>query len=234
MSRARRGVFITGTDTEVGKTVVATALVRALAQAGLNVAVMKPVAAGAEATSEGLRNEDATALMEAANTSNVYRLVNPYCLELPASPHIAAAKAGISVEIPKITSAYEQLAGAADLVVVEGAGGWYAPLNNTQTMADLAAALGLPVLMVVGLRLGCLNHALLTARSVEAEGLTLAGWFANHVQPAFPHAADNIATLESRLNAPLLQSIPFERETRRPRVTVAQIAVERIKEVCGL
>jgi dethiobiotin synthetase len=200
----------------------------------LKVAVMKPVAAGAELTPEGLRNEDATALMEAANTSNVYRLVNPYCLELPASPHIAAAKVGISVEIAQIMSACEQLASSADLVVVEGAGGWYAPLNDSQTMADLAATLGLPVLMVVGLRLGCLNHALLTARAVEADGLKLAGWFANHVQPAFAHAEENIATLESRLDAPLLQSIAFEGQAARPRITLAQIAVGRIKEVCGL
>jgi dethiobiotin synthetase len=234
VSSGRRGVFITGTDTEVGKTVVATALVRALVRSGLKVAVMKPVAAGAELTPDGLRNEDATALMEAANTSNVYRLVNPYCLEIPASPHIAAAKAGISVEIGEIVSACDQLASSADLVVVEGAGGWYAPLNDRHTMADLAAALGLPVLMVVGLRLGCINHALLTARAVEAEGLKLAGWFANHLQPAFAYAAENIATLESRLDAPLLQSIDFEPAAARPRPTVTQIAVERIKEACGL
>jgi dethiobiotin synthetase len=234
MSPRPRGVFVTGTDTEVGKTVVATALVRTLVGAGLKVAVMKPVAAGAAATPEGPRNEDAVALMEAANASNVYSLVNPYCLEIPASPHIAAAKAGISLEFPRIAFAFETLAQTADLVVVEGAGGWYAPINHTQTMADLASALGLPVLLVVGLRLGCLNHALLTARAVEAQGLPLAGWFANHVEPAFEHSEENVATLESRLGAPLLGSIAFQPREALLRTTLSQIPVARIKEVCGL
>jgi dethiobiotin synthetase len=234
MNTRRRGVFVTGTDTEVGKTVVATALIRSLVAAGLKVAVMKPIAAGAVATPEGLRNEDALALMGAANTSNVYSLVNPYCFEIPTSPHIAAAKAGISVELPRIVSAFEQLADTADLVVVEGAGGWYAPLNDAQTMADLAVALDLPVLMVVGLRLGCLNHALLTAQAVEARGLPLAGWFANHVEPAFEHAAENIATLEARLGAPLLDRIAFQPRGTLQRATLSQIPVAHIKEVCGL
>jgi dethiobiotin synthetase len=229
-----RGVFITGTDTEVGKTVVAAALVRTLVQAGLKVAVMKPVAAGSEVTPEGPRNADAVALMEAANVPNVYELVNPYCLELPASPHIAATKAGIAVEIPTIVAAFEQLATTADLVVVEGAGGWDVPLSETGTMADLAAALDLPVLLVVGLRLGCLNHALLTSRAVEASGLQLAGWFANHVQPAFEHAAENIATLESRLRAPLLGSLAYQPHAALSRATLSRIPVARIKEVCGL
>lgn len=234
MSAAGRGVFITGTDTEVGKTVVAAALVRALVEAGLKVAPMKPVAAGAAVTPEGPRNADALALMAAANTRNVYRAVNPYCLELAASPHIAAAKAGISVEVTTILSAFAELAATADLVVVEGAGGWYAPLNPTQTMADLASALNLPVLLVVGLRLGCLNHALLTAEAVRAKGLTLAGWVANHVQPAFEHAEENIATLEARLGAPLLSRIPYQPHDAPARATLGGITVARIKEVCGL
>lgn len=229
-----RGIFITGTDTEVGKTVVAVAVVRALVKAGLKVAVMKPVAAGAEVTPEGLRNEDALALMAAANVPYPYELVNPYCLEMPASPHIASAKAGISIEFRSIRAAYEKLSASADVVVVEGAGGWYVPLNGTQTMADLAATLNLPVLLVVGLRLGCLNHATLTARAVETDGLPLVGWFANHVQPRFEHAEENVASLKSRLRAPLLETIPYHPEAARARASLTPAAVERLKEVCRL
>jgi len=195
---------------------------------------MKPVAAGAEVTPEGLRNDDASALMKAANTSNVYPLVNPYCFEMPASPHIAAAKAGIRVEPARIIAAFEELAASSDLVVVEGAGGWYAPVSEAHTMADLAVALGLPVLLVVGLRLGCLNHALLTARAVEASGLSLAGWFANRVEPAFEHSDENIATLESRLPAPLLGTLAFQPHAELCRAALSQIPVARIKEVCRL
>lgn len=229
-----RGIFITGTDTEVGKTVVAVAVVRALVQAGLRVAVMKPVAAGAELTPKGLRNEDALALMETANVPNAYELVNPYCLEMPASPHIAAAKAGIGIELGDIRAAYEKLSASADVVIVEGAGGWYVPLNGTQTMADLAATLSLPVLLVVGLRLGCLNHATLTARAIQSDGLHLAGWFANHVQPGFEHAEENVASLRSRLRAPLLESIPYHSEAARARAVLTPSAVERLKEGCRL
>lgn len=234
MNAGRRGVFITGTDTEVGKTVVATALVRSLVAAGLKIAVMKPVAAGAEETPEGPRNADALALIEAANAANVYPLVNPYCLDLPASPHIAAAKAGISVEIERIATAFDELAGSADLVVVEGAGGWYAPVSETRTMVDIAKILDLPVLLVVGLRLGCLNHALLTAQAVKASGLRLAGWFANPVQRSFEHAAENIAALEARLDAPLLAILDFQPDAVARRASFGAIAVARIKEVCGL
>lgn len=207
-----RGVFIAGTDTGVGKTRVTAGLVRALVRDGLSVAVMKPVAAGADPTPDGLRNTDALELIGAANVAAPYIRVNPVCLPLPASPHIAARSAGIRIDPGEIHAHYLELARApgVSLVAVEGAGGWLAPISETGTMADIARALGLPVLLVVGLRLGCLSHALLTAQAIEAAGLPLAGWIANHVQPHFEHADENIALLAARLPAPLLDSVAFD------------------------
>ncbi|MEJ1966131.1 MAG: dethiobiotin synthase [Gammaproteobacteria bacterium] len=234
MTARTRGVFITGTDTEVGKTFVATALVRSLAAAGHRVAVMKPVAAGADATPEGLRNADALALIAAANVPASYETVNPYCLPLPASPHIAAAKSGIRIEIAPIVHAFEELARGSDLVVAEGAGGWHAPLNETETMANLAAALDLPVILVVGLRLGCINHALLTAQAIEAQGLWMAGWVGNYLSPHFEHASENIAALEARIEAPLLEIVPFQHTPAATPALFSRIAVARLKEVLRL
>ena len=209
MQRGPRGVFITGTDTGVGKTFVTTALVRALVRSGMRVSVMKPVAAGAELTRDGLRNADALALMAAANVESGYETVNPFCFPLPASPHIAAASAGIAVDRAVIRRRFEELAALSDIVVVEGAGGWLAPISDTETMADIAVMLDVTMLEVVGLRLGCLSHALLTAHGIESKGLQLAGWIANHLQPHFEHADENIAALEKRLPAPLLEVVPF-------------------------
>jgi dethiobiotin synthetase len=232
-----RGVFVTGTDTEVGKTVVATAMVRSLVQAGHRIAGMKPIAAGVDATPTGPQNPDAAALKAAANVTAPYDLVNPYCLKLPASPHIAAENEGISIKLAPIVQAFGQLTRTSDLVVVEGAGGWHAPINESETMADVAAALDVPVILVVGLRLGCLNHALLTAQAIEARGLTCAGWIGNHVQPSFAHADENITTLQARLPAPLLDVVPFQvpRGTAPAAApTLSRIAVARIKEVLRL
>lgn len=215
-----KGVFITGTDTAVGKTRVAIALVRALVREGLRVGVMKPVAAGAEATPAGLRNDDALALIEAANISVAYEIVNPYCAKLPASPHIALAQGDIIVDLAAIRSHLDFLAAQADVVIVEGAGGWHAPLSETLTMADVANTLELPVLLVVGLRLGCLNHALLTTEAIERSDVELAGWVANHVQPRFEHAPQNIATLQRRLRAPLVETVPFNAHGFDSRVAV--------------
>jgi dethiobiotin synthetase len=201
-----RGVFVAGTDTGVGKTLIATAMVRALVREGMRIAVMKPVAAGAEMTPEGLRNADALALALAANVARPYAQVNPFCLPLAASPHIAALNAGIRIDIAAIVRATEH---DGQVLVVEGAGGWLAPISESETMADVARALELPVILVVGLRLGCLNHALLTAASIASSNLPLAGWIANHMQPDFAHAAENIAFLEQRLDAPLLESVAF-------------------------
>jgi dethiobiotin synthetase len=199
-----RGFFVAGTDTEIGKTHATVFLIRALAGAGLKVVGMKPVAAGAEPTERGLRNADALVLAASANVAADYALVNPYCLSAPVSPHIAAELAGIRIEISSIVQCFRKLATLADYVLVEGAGGWLAPIGERESMADVASALGLPVILVVGLRLGCLNHALLSARAIEASGLRLTGWIANHVDPRYERLQENLSTLERLLGrAPL-------------------------------
>jgi dethiobiotin synthetase len=205
-----RGVFVTGTDTGVGKTVIACALVRALREEGARVAVMKPVASGSFHTTEGLRNADALALIEAAGRTSreVYEAVNPYCFEPPVSPHIAAKEAGINVDVSKIRDIFDRLAAGADWVVVEGAGGWLAPINERETMADLAQALALPALIVVGLKLGCLNHAQLTRLAVDSRGVPLAGWVASGVDPQMSHAEANLDSLERLLGEPPLAVVP--------------------------
>jgi dethiobiotin synthetase len=204
-----KGLFITGTDTGVGKTVVAAALTRALVAEGHRVAVMKPVASGSERTAEGLRNEDALALMAASNVPAPYDLVNPYCFEPAISPHIAAEDVGITVDTAIIRRNFDTLAAAADVVIVEGAGGWLAPISRTASIKDIATALGLPVLVVVGIRLGCINHARLTKLAIEElHGATLAGWVANTIDPAMPRQKENLETLTRHLGAPPLAIIP--------------------------
>jgi len=201
--------FVTGTDTGVGKTLISAALTRALVARGLRVAVMKPVASGSGPTAEGPRNSDALTLMAAANVPAPYEVVNPYCFLPPISPHIAAREAGVSIDLTLLRSRFDSLALASDCVVVEGAGGWLAPISDTASMADLAAALSLPVLLVVGLRLGCLNHALLTRDSVATRGAAFAGWIANAIDPHFDRPEENLATLSTRLGAPPLARVPF-------------------------
>jgi len=203
------GLFITGTDTEVGKTVVARILVRSLVATGARVAVMKPVAAGSALTADGLRNEDALGLIADSNVTMPYDTVNPYCLAAPIAPHLAAREAGINIELSRIRSAFTQLRAAADHVIVEGAGGWLAPLNERQFIADLAVALELPVLLVVGLRLGCLNHALLSAAAIRQRGLRLAGWIGNHIDPDFGHVVENLATLTQHIGMPPLATLAY-------------------------
>jgi len=203
-----QGFFVTGTDTGVGKTVVATALTRALVARGLRVAVMKPIASGSDPTAAGPRNSDALALMAAANVPAAYETVNPYCFLPAIAPHIAASDSGTVIDLGLLRRRFEALAAAADCVIVEGAGGWLAPIGDRATMADLAAALGLPVLLVVGLRLGCLNHALLTRESMAARDTVFAGWLANAIDPGFERGAENLATLALRLGGPPLARIP--------------------------
>lgn len=204
-----KGFFVTGTDTGVGKTVAAAALTRALIARGRRVAVMKPVASGSDPTPAGLRNSDALTLMAAANVRVPYEVVNPYCFLPPISPHIAAREAGATIDLALLRSRFDILAAASDCVIVEGAGGWLAPISERATMAELAAALSLPVLLVVGLRLGCLNHALLTRESLAARGTAFAGWIANAIEPHFDRAAENLATLIARLGEPPLAHVPF-------------------------
>lgn len=201
-----RGVFVTGTDTGVGKTRVAVALIRTLRAQGLRVAAMKPVSAG---SAPGELNEDVIALRRAANVLADVRDMNPYAFEPAIAPHIAAEQAGVRIDPEVIAGAYARLAAMADVVVVEGAGGWRVPLNEQEDMADLAQRLGLPVLLVVGLRLGCLNHALLTAESVARRCLPWAGWVGNHIEPAMQQATENMAALHARLPGPCLGEQAF-------------------------
>jgi dethiobiotin synthetase len=207
-----RSLFVAGTDTGVGKTWVSTVLIRAFVEAGLRVTGMKPVAAGAAQMPYGLRNDDAVALAAAGNVLFPYELTNPVCLPRATSPHLAAATAGKIVDIEKIKAAFVAISAKTDLIIVEGAGGWWAPIGDPPqtglrgpTMADVAVALDLPVLLVVGLRLGCLNHALLTAHAIAGSGLTLIGWVANAVDPHFADKDDYILSLEQRLDAPRIE-----------------------------
>jgi dethiobiotin synthetase len=201
--------FITGTDTGVGKTHVSVSLVKALVQQGLKVAVMKPIASGSDRTPQGLRNEDALALKEASNVDASYDTLNPYCFEPAISPHIAAEEAGITLDVGVIKSNFDILKAKADIIVVEGAGGWYAPMGQTQSMADLPKALNIPAILVVGVRLGCLNHARLSKEAIEAHGVEFAGWVANSIDPKLERAAENLATLERILGRPPLAVFPF-------------------------
>jgi len=198
--------FVTGTDTGVGKTLVSCALLHALSVQGYSVAGFKPVAAGCEPDGE---NDDAKRLRAASSLPLEYSQVNPYCLVPPIAPHIGAAQSGVHIEIPLLLEACRELAGRVDEVVVEGAGGFMVPLNDDQTFAELAAELQFPVILVVGMRLGCLNHALLTVGAIAASGLTLAGWVANVLEEEMPVLQENIETLHKRIAAPLLGVIPY-------------------------
>lgn len=200
--------FVTGTDTGVGKTLVSCALLHALARRHPRVVGMKPVAAGLVPTPDGWDSEDAIALRAASTVRVPPALDNPVRLPDPLSPHLAAERAGTRIDIHHLVACQRELAKRADAMVVEGAGGFLVPLTPEHTGADLAQALGLPVLLVVGLRLGCLNHALLSAEAIRARGLTLAGWVANRIDPSMAAADENIAFLRQRLGAPLLADIP--------------------------
>jgi len=206
----RRGFFITGTDTGVGKTLVAVALTRALVARGLRTAVMKPVAAGGIRTPEGLFNDDALELLAASNVKAPYEDVNPWMLSVPASPHLAARADGVAIRHERIAVALARLRAASDLVIVEGAGGWHAPISATETMADVAGNLALPVVLVVGIRLGCLNHALLTREALRARGMVFAGWIANKLATEMPLANANIETLSSRFGTDPLAIVPAD------------------------
>ncbi len=207
---AARGWFVTGTDTGVGKTLVSLALMQRLQDRGLRVAGMKPVASGCTRTARGLRNGDAVRLQRQSPVALDYATVNPYAFEPPIAPHIAAAQAGVRMDLETLLAAWGQIAMHADRVVVEGAGGWLVPINEVESLADLAGRLELDIILVVGIRLGCLNHALLSVESIERKGRNLAGWVANCLTPADATSTANIATLEDRIAAPLLGVVPFE------------------------
>lgn len=202
-------LFVTGTDTGVGKTLVSAALLHMLARHHRRVVGMKPVAAGLVLRAGTWVSDDAEALRAASTVNVPPQLDNPVALPEPLSPHVAARRAGRHVGVAELLAAYRALVRLADVVVVEGAGGWRVPLNDDEDLAEFARAIGAPVVLVVGLRLGCLNHARLTAEAIRADGLRLGGWVANAIDPAMACVAENVATLQARLPAPLLGVLPW-------------------------
>lgn len=201
-------LYVTGTDTGIGKTLASSALLHALHGHGLRAAGMKPVASGCECIDGAWRNADALALQAAGAPGLPYDDINPFALEHPLAPELAARDAGIEVTLPPILDAHARLAARVDALVVEGVGGWAAPLSASLMQADLVRALRLPVVLVVGLRLGCLNHALLSARAIAADGAHLAGWIGSHVDPAMERVDDNLGMLRARLPAPCWGVLP--------------------------
>ncbi|MGA9667180.1 MAG: dethiobiotin synthase [Gallionella sp.] len=216
--------FVTGTDTGVGKTLISCALLQAFARQGKRVAGMKPIAAGCNADGQ---NEDALQLRAAGNVSVSYESVNPFCFPWPVAPHIAALRAGVIIDLSMIEKSYRELSALADVVIVEGAGGLLVPLNEQQDGADLVRQLALPVILVAGMRLGCLNHALLTVEAVTARGLALAGWVANMAETGMESAEDNIAALQQRIAAPLLGVVPHLPQPDA-QIASAHLRVERL------
>ena len=199
--------FITGTDTEIGKTHATSALLAHAVMAGRRALALKPVAAGVDADG---RNDDVQRLMRASNVTLTTETINPWLLDEPVSPHIAARHAGVEITLSPILTCYQTACEHAEVVLVEGVGGLYAPLSDTLSQPDVIRALDIPVLLVIGLRLGCLNHALLTVAALAQEGCRLAGWIGNQVDPAFQAQTDNIDTLRQRIDAPCLGILPFE------------------------
>jgi dethiobiotin synthetase len=218
------GYFVVGTDTGIGKTHATAALLHTLARRHARVCGMKPIAAGGVHTDEGFSNEDSIAHRAASTVRVPPGLDNPILLPEPLSPHIAAARAGTPISFGVVLDAVAELRRRTDALVVEGAGGFLVPLSETQTGADLAVALGLPLVLVVGMRLGCLNHALLTAQAIRARGLALAGWIANRVDPGFLCPEENLAYLRSHLGAPLWADLPFSR-TPDPRADATRFTL---------
>ena len=210
------GYFIAGTDTGVGKTLIATALISRLVEAGQRVAAMKPVSAGCIRTSEGCLNDDVAQLRQAANVTLPLDLINPYAFEPAIAPHIAAQQVGVEIDLARIEQAFRQIEVQADTVIVEGVGGFLVPLNRKQTAADMAQRLNLPVILVIGMRLGCLNHALLTVEAIQRRGIPLAGWIANRIDPDMLAFDANLASLQARISAPLWGVIPPLRVKENP------------------
>ncbi|GAB3680988.1 dethiobiotin synthase [Salinisphaera aquimarina] len=202
-------LFVTGTDTGVGKTRISVALLQGLRAAGHRAVGYKPIASGCERSGDGLRNDDALALQAASTPGWGYDAINPYAFAPPIAPHIAAADAGVVVDPAVLDAGHAQLAANSDWVIVEGAGGWHVPLSSTLDFADWVSAARWPVLLVVGMRLGCVNHAILSARAIAA-GTTLAGWIANTLPPLQPRIEANIECLEQRIAAPLRARVPID------------------------
>jgi dethiobiotin synthetase len=220
--------FVTGTDTGAGKTLASCALLRAFAARGLRAVGMKPVAAGCEAPAGGgMVCDDVERLRAAGNVEAPGEWVNPYAFLSPVAPHLAAAQSGVEIDLDTLAAAFSRLGALADAVIVEGVGGWRVPLNAREDTATLAQRLGLPVILVVGVRLGCLNHALLTAQSVAACGLPLAGWIANRIDPTMPLFDENVQALRERLPAPLLGVLPYQGDADAARMA-EHLSLERL------
>ncbi|MBQ0796092.1 dethiobiotin synthase [Zhongshania sp.] len=211
-----RHFFITGTDTDVGKTLIGCGLLVAAANKGLRTLAVKPIAAGAESTPDGLRNQDAVMLMEAMTEKMSYQQVNPVLLEPPIAPHIAAEQVGRRVSVAQLAGLCRgAMMQSADFVLIEGAGGWRVPLNGRELLSGLAVELQAPVVLVVGMKLGCISHALLTADAIKADGLRLAGWVANRIDPDMSCFEENVSTLKALLPAPCLGVVPYLKGEKR-------------------
>lgn len=224
---SRFACFVTGTDTEIGKTLISAAIIHKLVEAGQRACGMKPIAAGAELVDGELHNEDADMLAAAGNVHLPQNITTPFLLREPCAPHIAASLEGVTIDPVPIIAAYAEIAAASDSVVVEGVGGFRVPFTDTFDSADLAAQLNLPVILVVGMRLGCISHALLTVEAIVARGLVLAGWVANTADPDMRFFDENIEALEARIPAPLLGIVP-----RLEQATAANAA--RFIDLAGL
>ncbi|MDN6856824.1 dethiobiotin synthase [Pseudomonas sp. CAN2814] len=212
--------FVTGTDTEIGKTTIAAGLLHAARLTGLSTAAAKPVASGCERSSEGLRNSDALALLGECSVPLAYEQVNPFAFEPAIAPHLAAREQGVKLTVEALKGPVRSILElGADFTLVEGAGGWRVPLAGEENLSDLAIALELPVILVVGVRLGCINHAVLSAEAIQRDGLQLAGWVANIVDPTTSRLEENLATLAERLSAPCVGRVP-----RLARATPAAVA----------
>ncbi len=208
------GYFITGTDTGVGKTVVSALLVREFARQGRQVAGLKPVASGCELTAAGLRNEDAVLLQACSSLELPYESINPFAFKPAIAPHVAASRTNVMLKSENLVQKVNNIRELADIVIVEGVGGWMVPLNESETMADFARALSLPVILVVGMRLGCINHALMASQAIHVTGLELSGWVANQVDPEFCSDSSvyeaNVRTINGFSGAPCLCEIPYQ------------------------
>ena len=213
-----QGYFITGTDTGCGKTEISCGLMRLLQRQGHSVLGMKPIASGAESGPDGLRNEDALKIQAHNSVALPYEQVNLYCFLPPIAPHLAAQEVEETIHFSSIKSQLERLSQQAERLIVEGVGGWRVPLGPDGDIADLAVALELPVILVVGIKLGCINHALLTVESIRSKGIKLAGWVANQVDGEMARLAENIGTLQTEINAPCLGLVPFMRDPDADRV----------------
>lgn len=203
--------FITGTDTDAGKTFVSCSLLRAAKLKGLSTAALKPVAAGGVISDGQLQNEDALLLQENCTLDLLYTEINPVCLEQAIAPHIAAKNEGVSMSTDVLAKRCESVIRKnADLTLIEGAGGWQVPINESEFVGDIVKVLNIPVILVVGMKLGCLNHALLTVKVLQEDGVILHGWIANQLDPLMPVYEENIATLKQKIAAPLLATIPWD------------------------